>query len=699
MSDFFSPKELPPKTQEELEARAAIDYSKPWFTSRMPWIHVMSLAADCQRGDQEGKGIFTTKANSKSHSVTLADGTTITAPGYIISQDGRPGPAIVAIDVKKQGELGSTKKVTVRIQAFSNEQFNELAQCYLIPGMSVRVQWGWNTSAMGDKGVDPITEPDLDSVATRKMIKLQETNPNYEGIQGRIVSFSANLEDNNIWAITLEITAAGSMIADTKANDYSDGCVCTQEVPVKGDETKTQTTSKKTSALDAALLQIIKGETTSEDLNKYGEGINEWFVYLYKGYPVDEMGVEDTSKLLGLIDRAGERREPYIRMGLLERIVTYTVQTAAEKNHIFKFDSSKSYLTVADGGTSDKTSQFVFCGDPRVAYIPGNPEFKLTQITNDSQYANASTVDADKKYPALARDTNAGEEVVLHLDSIMINVKYARKVLKSLEEGNDSVLDFLTRLLHDLNNACGNPWEFAFIDSTNKVLEEATDDSVDAEAIIAMVDTKSLTKEPPKPYEFHAKPGKSNVMGVGIDFKTTEAMKTQALYSGTNALATKQNCNNRFGIFQQYSGENLGQPKPKSKDPKDPKPCGKPGSSCDDTKKDEETWKDRLERLQEKVCDETVEAIYGDLVALNTIQNVKDPCAGSIIPVEFSVSLQGIGGIKFGQMVTCDKFPDGYAKLMYHQVVGVEHTIDVNGWTTSVKTVGRYKEIVSPKKA
>jgi hypothetical protein len=67
-------------------------------------------------------------------------------------------------------------------------------------------------------------------------------------------------------------------------------------------------------------------------------------------------------------------------------------------------------------------------------------------------------------------------------------------------------------------------------------------------------------------------------------------------------------------------------------------------------------------------------------------------CLNSIIPAEFGVTIDGIGGLQFGQSVDCDRFPDEYRKYFYYQVTAIEHTISVEDWVTTVTTIARLKE-------
>ena len=69
-------------------------------------------------------------------------------------------------------------------------------------------------------------------------------------------------------------------------------------------------------------------------------------------------------------------------------------------------------------------------------------------------------------------------------------------------------------------------------------------------------------------------------------------------------------------------------------------------------------------------------------------------CGGIILPFNFEFTVDGIGGFKFGQIVSSTRIPASLRENYVWQVTAVEHTMNIQDWTTTVKTVARY----NPKK-
>ena len=55
-----------------------------------------------------------------------------------------------------------------------------------------------------------------------------------------------------------------------------------------------------------------------------------------------------------------------------------------------------------------------------------------------------------------------------------------------------------------------------------------------------------------------------------------------------------------------------------------------------------------------------------------------------IVPLQVSLTLKGIGGIKVGDLFYVNYLPEKYRKYCHFMVVNVEHTIDTSGWTTKL---------------
>jgi hypothetical protein len=63
---------------------------------------------------------------------------------------------------------------------------------------------------------------------------------------------------------------------------------------------------------------------------------------------------------------------------------------------------------------------------------------------------------------------------------------------------------------------------------------------------------------------------------------------------------------------------------------------------------------------------------------------------GFPIPIELSVTLDGIKGFRYGNTIKIDYLPAGYEKVVF-TVTKIEHVIENNDWTTQLSTVCRTK--------
>jgi hypothetical protein len=230
-----------------------------------------------------------------------------------------------------------------------------------------------------------------------------------------------------------------------------------------------------------------------------------------------------------------------------------------------------------------------------------------------------------------------------------------------------------------------------------------------------------------------------------MDLKLTEAMKTQATYGGGFAKPVSNGgCGSTVTAFTKLSGINLGEGNVAAKyaqaianvveyvhqEAKKPENSGKAkvtinindklkennipnsdytavadainaklkagncGPESSECKKDNsETLLDRLKAFKDHITDETVSAVRGDVIREASLASGADSdyCRSSIIPAEFGLTIDGIGGLKFGQSIDCDRFPDEYRKYFYYQVLTSEHSVTPEDWVTTVAAIFRMK--------
>lgn len=657
----FRKKEVPAAVQTEITNRAKNRIK--WSPLRFPWIQVVSMSDLC--GDK--------------YSI-LSSGT---GDSYESDTFQRPNVVITGLDVKKQGELGTTRKGTIKMTAFTDEQVVELQKCYFIPGMSVRVEWGW--SAPGDLGAKKtipagVKRTASDSEANRLMKVRASGDPNYEGLQGIVANFSYTLTRDSYWECTVEIIAAAEAFSKSKVNDYS----CPECVGKHKDENDKETIQKTsslynyffslfddfdkavstytpaisaTAALDGRTIQQLQYEFNAAGRNEAGgEKVSMW-----EWMTPDSLVTPDTT-------------EPFISFATLEAAInTFSIPTASNTYIFGRVVSNKMPITYHRSATS---------GDPRVCILPGTfTDAGTFQTAKPKAGGGASVIGID-----------ANGKIAIMLDNILLNVTMLMIDLKKADtEGDGSLSTYLLGILGKVNDACGGLWEF-------DIVSTSSDDIAGSEKYptLTVVDTKMAAKgAAASTYLIPSLASNSVLREMKLDLKLTDSMKTQALYanvdgvSQVNKTAAGGSCGESgFKLFRQGSVKNLALSSTPTADPPKCKEC----SDFNDGEAVPELG-DLVANLKEAVTDESSTAVKSKLTEIYG-KDAKTPgsdehCQGMPVPFEFNCTMDGIGGFVFGQLISCDRIPIGIRENFDFQVTSVEHAVTINDWSTTVNTIAR----------
>ena len=274
----------------------------------------------------------------------------------------------------------------------------------------------------------------------------------------------------------------------------------------------------------------------------------------------------------------------------------------------------------------------------------------------------------------------------------MINTVF---LATAFNTAGDTLRTFLQYVLDGVNNACGNLWEFSVVSTTESGCGSAARKVVPT---VSITDSKIDTIPPP--YSIPSRPGNSVVRDLKLEMKMTDAMKTQALYSNRKGEAGKS-CSKGdqcagvtlkpFGLTDSVNVRNTSIP-----------PVDRTEQACDckqvedpDMVSEEKLTLDAAfgkDGLGEMVTDETVQSAITLLVESYRGPEVEEKvkCKYVSLPLEMSFTVDGVGGFRFGQTVTCDRLPAAIADEFVYQITAVEHEITPQDWTTSITTVARW---------
>lgn len=784
-------KEVTQSTRTELEARSA-QLANPekgenkWVTQRQVWFQLTSMAEVVSnkpttvRDPFTGEGLSTAQALEYANS--LPNGTTnyylgLTAnqqnqlqsnlnlsvgPDGVISSTTtsaqkiiksvpqnfnsigglynevtlRPNqPTITNIKVTKQGELGSTRKATVDITFFNVQQFEEYEPYLFVPGISIRLEWGWSVgAAFGPQNPLNALYSD-DATVTNDIQKKTTANPNYDGFQGRVVNFSYNIE-GDLWKGTIEIISAGSGIADKKIDDTSCDCSCkrtsadgedkedqpTENIPAQfyalHDQPRQAIKSFKGLFGDAAEVYLVKfaakdrnaegeiasdtwidteswGETNTEEtfisLNTLAAAINLYTGYRDKQNPKRNADGEITFKLNGKpipIQSHPEivSTDPYVCIlpGQMKKFIASNPDIKGEINNA-KSGFRKGFEKFVQFGTVP--GQFLNAAS-------GGGLFDIDPQTRVEEYLEGGT-------PPNFNDDQ--DDSVGYIGNVLINTRHALKVFKN----NKTLSSFMLTLMKDVSDVCGGFWEFDLVDITTE------ESNSKVPCLVTIMDIKAANKAATA-YKIPSKPVGINgnitsmpvVRTLDIKTKLTEGMKSQALYADGAATGATGECPNRFTYIRSNPKTNTAVLNRGVSERILPTNCCVKTDDCDsETEEPKKVFLDAMGKLLLKRTDKRAEAAKVSFLKYLTDLNKKNQesnpkrtfqnCPTIPYPFELSLSLDGIGGFKWGQYITTDRIPERYQTTQtggtfVWQVTTVEHEITPNDWKTGIQTILRY---------
>jgi hypothetical protein len=676
MASPFDKISVPDSIKTELEARQGKN-GILWTAQRFPWMSLTSLSNIC---DSKYKTLESSKG-------------ALYEEGYV-----RPLPVVTQIDVRKKGNLGTTKQVTINITAFTDAQLIELQKCYFIPGLSVRAEWGWSIQA---KNLKPTSGPiskdfKLDCLAIPKIIGQEQTDTSYCGVQGVVGNFSYSLTRDNYWECVLEITGVAEAFASAPINEAY--CDCPTKIQK---ENSKEVVSNSSSPFLVALTNIFNNVKSSRQ-----DYVNQLAPLVRTQNPdiavpsIKELRYDGTIRHVGgaekslfssdffevLLNAGGIKDvyEPYINLHTLELLANlfFSKSGKSESNSNTKCGTSTDLGVMNSADTLIKYDSLIMSVDPRVCIVPGMVD-QVRVFPDGTTTLNSKTAVVEKD-----------NQKYIQLYNIVVNVAAVYQAYQSVAGSTEPTIDsFFRNVLSRINDACGNPWDFEIVSNT---LNKNKDQKAPTELTIIDLNVRPKGKDT-KAYALPAKVNNSVLRDLSIETKLMESMKTQAIYA-TNSDINKQKdgtdkcAQQNFKAFilsdTQQVNEGKEYQKPQNPDPK----C----TVCEKNKDEALLEKDTyfyLKQVGLEVEDETVAAAKEALIKdyNNTDNNSPINCDGTPLPFTLKFSLDGIGGFRFGQMVTCDRLPVQITNEFEYQITSVNHTITPNDWVTSIETVPRPK--------
>jgi hypothetical protein len=182
-----------------------------------------------QRGTNSNRNLNITDPNSGTYNVNQKNKIDDLEFGLV------PMPGITSVDIKNKNR-GSIKEATIKITAYTREQFDFIDLLYMRLGYTVFLEWGWSTYFDNDEndqtmGYTLIEDSDGffnstwgtgEKTFSDFLNKITEYrgkhDGNYDGLLAKVRNFDWTISENGTYDITLSLISVGDVIESLKMN-------------------------------------------------------------------------------------------------------------------------------------------------------------------------------------------------------------------------------------------------------------------------------------------------------------------------------------------------------------------------------------------------------------------------------------------------------------------------------------------------
>lgn len=422
-----------------------------------------------------------------------------------------PMPGITSADVTYYNN-GALAKASVKVKAFSREQFALIDYLYMRPGYSVLLEFGHTVYLdnngnlqQWDKFQSAPLEEFLKGTTTfnyttgevgivRDQYSIQgwinkekeKYKGNYEGFIGQISKFSWSFNRDGSYDITIELIAYGSIIESLKMNVVDPSS--DKEDEESTEEVPTIVAQKEASKINKWLFEIYESQSKIEktkyifntEITVNGQLEPKYKRNIYKYKASTKVNYFN----FGFAHTETTTYNVYITLASL----LYFIQTQCGlyngDSPQIKFDFNYDYFGLTDTGNTEVDRNYFFSppnqfsADPRVCLIPVHESLNeiIDTLDTDSSfiplnptrggktgyYNVAPTINfvfnGDRRNEMPNFKTGNANAFVGKMGYILLNIEYLAGVLSSLTKGEDGVatlVKLLQQIMDDVNVCLG----------------------------------------------------------------------------------------------------------------------------------------------------------------------------------------------------------------------------------------------------
>ena len=590
----------------------------------------------------------------------------------------RPIPGIISVDVQYKSKYGGVRIAQIKWQVNSLEQFHKYAPYFLNPGRTMLVEWGWSNPSTN---VYALSRKEYEDLKSYKSFRAWEylnnrsikSNGMYDGMLGVVTNYDFSLRDDGGFDIMTEVMSQGAMM-------YGLNLVHQSNVADDGlNKDKYQTTIKDFirdeledvvnmwPVINDKLLNLIPNKKTSPDVDVYFDSnknnINNKFITW--GFIEDII----VNPWIGL--KFGKKEE------------------GANGKPMFQLKS----IDTSDFYASANNAGF------RSVKISNHKDLRTTNLSvcfiNNKGCGVNDALKFDSPADGVLVDDKELETGYLR----QIYVNYA--LVKDAFENSETLTDALLKILNQISAACIQYWDFNLKinekDQTLRVIDANYTDK-----FLKNIIKNSQTNNNDiinNIYLFRLYGGNGIIKTINFSSKLSNDVTMTAIYANNKESGSNYIYNSDTDAFKSiwndkneycdYFYDTIYYQTKDREDSLNPSKQGeklKIASIVSDPGNEEyegTTLINFLPRTQSSSGNE-INTMKKLVYQKGTEENQK---SNLLIPADFDMSIEGIGGLRIGDIFWVDAVPDMYIENGVFQITGVDHSIANNYWTTTIKAM------------
>ena len=608
----------------------------------------------------------------------------------------RPMPGIISMETKTENR-GSLRTSTVRVKAWNRVQFEILDILYLRLGYSVLLEFGnilyfqndgtliknrpWtlqNGFLKGSYNVDTLQEAIVD-------LRIK-SDGNYDAVFGKVTNFSWTFETDGSYNITITIKSIGDVIESLKLNTLI------EDKSTEEDEEEETTTEEPTIESFKDKHQIGRlFFNAKKALNKnpqFKKGCRALETDLLKDITFEKTEIKHFLQQ----NYNGTKPQYYIRLGSLLAFIQNKVYPKYTKGADTKIPILKYDYNIKDNLVYTVSNQISM--DPRVCLI------------NTSVTTTSATYVFAPEGEEYVTTIGTSKIKVGQIMNVYVNMLYILKTLDSIltPDNSSTSIDFLNSMLTDVSKALGsiNTLEAFRDEDTNtvKIVDQSTIPGK-YELMKALQLTSPEENTTINLYGY-INNGASFVRNFGIKTEITPNLAT-TISIGAQAAGTVVGEDSTA-----LSRLNLGLEDRIKNSVEDAI------TETTEEKSKEESLDDRFPNANKNFTEAILELgvkstasnfptfdeesidSYSQVQATflsytnakQALLSKKPSSTIGFIPVNLNLTLDGISGLKIYNAINVDTrfLPSNYPETMDFIIVGLNHKVENNDWTTSIET-------------